>query len=62
MSVKNPNKAWDKIDSVIDTTAYALEITGDTMLPVYREGDTIIVSPKAKVRKGRPRGGENHRW
>ncbi len=45
---------WDEIDvpGVTDTTAYALEITGDSMLPVYREGDTIIVSPGATLRKG----------
>ena len=51
---KKPNNVWDKIDipGVVDTTAYALEITGDSMLPVYRPGDIIIVSPKAKVRKG----------
>jgi phage repressor protein C with HTH and peptisase S24 domain len=40
------------ISGVTDNTAYALEITGDSMLPVYREGDTIIVSPGATVRKG----------
>ena len=47
-------KGWEEIDvpRVTDNTAYALEITGDSMLPVYREGDTIIVSPKAAVRKG----------
>jgi phage repressor protein C with HTH and peptisase S24 domain len=45
---------WDEIDvpGVTDSTAYALEITGDSMLPVYREGDTIIVSPGATLRKG----------
>lgn len=45
---------WDEIEvpGVTDNTAYALEITGDSMLPVYREGDTIIVSPGATVRKG----------
>ena len=45
---------WDEIDvpGVTDNTAYALEITGDSMLPVYREGDTIIVSPGATLRKG----------
>ncbi|MEM1378794.1 MAG: helix-turn-helix transcriptional regulator [Pseudomonadota bacterium] len=31
---------------------YALEITGDSMLPLYRDGDTIIVSPTASVRRG----------
>jgi phage repressor protein C with HTH and peptisase S24 domain len=45
---------WDEIDvpGVTDSTAYALEITGDSMQPVYREGDTIIVSPNATLRKG----------
>ena len=45
---------WEEIDvpGVTDSTAYALEITGDSMLPVYREGDTIIVSPSATLRKG----------
>ena len=45
---------WDEIDvpGVTDQNAYALEITGDSMMPIYREGDTIIVSPAATVRKG----------
>jgi phage repressor protein C with HTH and peptisase S24 domain len=45
---------WEEIEvpGVTDSTAYALEITGDSMLPVYREGDRIIVSPSATVRKG----------
>ena len=45
---------WEEIDvpGVTDTTAYGLEITGNSMEPVYREGDTIIVSPGATVRKG----------
>jgi phage repressor protein C with HTH and peptisase S24 domain len=45
---------WDEIDvpGVTDQNAYALEITGDSMLPVYREGDTIVVSPSATIRKG----------
>lgn len=47
-------QGWDEVEvpGVTDTTAYALEITGDSMLPVYREGDTIIVSPSATPRKG----------
>ena len=47
-------KAWDEIDvpGVTDQEAYALEITGDSMLPVYREGDLIIVSPNTSLRKG----------
>lgn len=45
---------WDEIDvpGITDQNAYALEITGDSMLPVYREGDIIIVSPSASIRKG----------
>ncbi len=35
-----------------DEKAYALEISGDSMLPLYRDGDTIIVSPTATVRRG----------
>ncbi|MBL8905578.1 MAG: helix-turn-helix transcriptional regulator [Rhizobiales bacterium] len=46
--------SWDEIDvpGVTDQNAYALEITGDSMLPVYREGDLIIVSPNTSLRKG----------
>ena len=45
---------WDEIEvpGVTDQNAYALEITGDSMMPIYREGDTIIVSPAATTRKG----------
>jgi phage repressor protein C with HTH and peptisase S24 domain len=42
----------NKIPGVTDATAYALEITGDSMLPVYRQGDIVIVSPKTRLRKG----------
>src|SRR5262245_47086634 len=31
---------------------YALEITGDSMEPVYRRGDRIVVAPGAAVRRG----------
>jgi phage repressor protein C with HTH and peptisase S24 domain len=41
-----------KLQSVTDKAAYALEITGNSMLPVYRQGDTIVVSPAATIRKG----------
>ena len=45
---------WDAIDfpNVGDPNAYALEISGDSMEPVYRDGDIIIVSPAANVRRG----------
>lgn len=45
---------WDEIGfpAVKDEHAYALEIAGDSMLPVYRNGDIIIVSPAAPIRRG----------
>jgi len=45
---------WDEIPfpDVGDPHAYALEISGDSMEPVYRDGDVIIVSPAATVRRG----------
>lgn len=56
---------WDEVDGpdVGDSNAYALEITGDSMSPVYRPGDIIIVSPAAPMKAGdrvvaRTRGGE----
>jgi phage repressor protein C with HTH and peptisase S24 domain len=47
-------KGWDEISlpGVNDEHAYALEISGDSMLPAYRDGDVIIVSPGAPVRRG----------
>ncbi|MGS1095099.1 S24 family peptidase [Aquamicrobium terrae] len=32
--------------------AYALKVQGDSMLPLYRDGDVLIVEPGASVRKG----------
>ncbi len=45
---------WDQVDmpATSDSNAYALTISGDSMEPAYREGDTIIVSPAAPVRAG----------
>jgi len=47
-------KGWDEIafPAVNDENAYALEISGDLMLPAYRDGDVILVSPAAPVRRG----------
>jgi phage repressor protein C with HTH and peptisase S24 domain len=46
--------AWDEIPfpGLGDPQAYALEITGDSMEPVFRDGDTVIVSPQANIRRG----------
>jgi phage repressor protein C with HTH and peptisase S24 domain len=35
-----------------DPHAYALTISGDSMEPVYRKGDIVVVSPAAVVRPG----------
>jgi phage repressor protein C with HTH and peptisase S24 domain len=47
-------KGWDEIafPAVNDEHAYALEISGDSMLPSYRDGDVIVVSPAAPIRRG----------
>jgi phage repressor protein C with HTH and peptisase S24 domain len=47
-------KGWDEVGlpSVNDEHAYALQISGDSMKPAYRDGDVIIVSPGAPVRRG----------
>lgn len=45
---------WDEVNfpNFSDDHIYALEITGDSMQPLYRDGDIIIVSPAAPVRRG----------
>ena len=35
-----------------DPHAYAVEIEGDDFAPIYRDGDLIVVSPFAGVRRG----------
>jgi len=45
---------WDEIPfpEIGDANAYALEVSGDSMEPLYRDGDVVIVSPAASVRRG----------
>lgn len=45
---------WQAIafPAVNDGHAYALKISGDGMAPAYRDGDVIIVSPSAPIRRG----------
>jgi phage repressor protein C with HTH and peptisase S24 domain len=47
-------KGWDELafPGISDEHAYGLEIAGDSMAPAYRDGDVIIVSPAAPVRRG----------
>jgi phage repressor protein C with HTH and peptisase S24 domain len=47
-------KGWDEIafPSVNDEHAYALEVSGSSMEPAYRDGTIVMVSPAAPVRRG----------
>jgi phage repressor protein C with HTH and peptisase S24 domain len=44
---------WDEINfpGLADSHAFALEVRGRDMLPAYRDGDLLIVSPAANVRR-----------
>ncbi len=49
--------SWDEVrfpevNSGGDEGLYALEISGDSMEPLYREGDILVVSPHSKTRVG----------
>ena len=45
---------WDEMSlpEIGDPNAYALEISGDSMEPVLRDGDMVVVSPSAPIRRG----------
>lgn len=45
---------WDEIrfPDVNDEHAYALEVSGNSMEPLYRKGDVLVISPAAPIRKG----------
>ena len=45
---------WEQVDfpAAGGGHSYALHVSGDSMLPLYRQGDTIIVAPLAPVRRG----------
>jgi phage repressor protein C with HTH and peptisase S24 domain len=60
-------QGWDEIDfpNLDDPHAYALEVRGDDFLPTYRDGDLLIVSPVAGIRRRdrvmlKTRGGATH--
>jgi len=44
---------WDEIDfpGLEDSHPYALEVRGDGMLPSYRDGDLLVLSPVASIRR-----------
>ncbi len=45
---------WDEVrfPGFDGSRAYALEISGDSMVPVFRDGDRIVVAPEESVRRG----------
>ena len=47
-------EGWDEVrlPGPGESGIYALEVTGDSMLPLYRDGDRIVVSPTEQVRRG----------
>lgn len=56
---------WEEVEfpDLSNDKVFALEVSGDSMLPLYRDGDVLIVSPTASVRRGdrivvRTNGGE----
>jgi len=46
--------SWDEVSlpEIGDLNAYALEIAGDSMEPVFRDGDMVVMSPAAPIRRG----------
>jgi phage repressor protein C with HTH and peptisase S24 domain len=46
--------SWDEVTlpEITDPHAYALEISGESMEPVFRDGDHVVVSPAAPIRRG----------
>ncbi|MDO9416317.1 S24 family peptidase [Pararhizobium sp.] len=49
-------QGWDVVEfpaaPTVRNGVYALEIQGDSMMPLYRDGDVLIVEPGAQVRRG----------
>ena len=47
---------WDRVNlpgmAPMDDSIYALEMSGNAMAPLYRDGDIIVVSPEAGIRRG----------
>jgi phage repressor protein C with HTH and peptisase S24 domain len=45
---------WDEVNfpGIEDKQSYALEVSGDSMMPLYREGDRLIIAPNESIRVG----------
>ena len=58
-------KGWNEtaLPAIADEHAFALEISGEVLAPLYRDGDVVLVSPAMTIRRGdrvvvKPRDGE----
>jgi phage repressor protein C with HTH and peptisase S24 domain len=47
-------EGWDQVQlpTPNEPGVYALEVSGDSMLPLYRDGDRVVVSINEQVRRG----------
>ncbi|MGB6119505.1 MAG: helix-turn-helix transcriptional regulator [Mesorhizobium sp.] len=47
-------QGWELVEvpSAAREGSYALQVQGDSMLPLYRDGDRLVVDPQASVRRG----------
>ena len=47
-------QGWDEValPAAGEDGTYALEVSGESMLPLYRDGDIIVVSPTEPARRG----------
>jgi phage repressor protein C with HTH and peptisase S24 domain len=47
-------RGWDEVEfpGTVSDNIFALEVTGDSMMPLYRHGDRLIVVRDANCRKG----------
>lgn len=47
-------QGWEQIDFPARGKAsiFALEVSGDSMMPLYRDGDIVLIDPDTRVRKG----------
>jgi len=45
---------WERVPfpDLSDDLAYALEVTGESLLPVYRDSTLLVLSPQAPTRRG----------
>lgn len=47
-------ESWDGIEFPfgVGDDVYALEVSGSSMEPAYRDGDKLVISPNSEIRKG----------